>query len=339
MVPVMPQRPPKDPENGLQRLTLQPHEMRAALTSSKDVFVLAHLGVPRVDPGRWALLVDGLLRRPFTLGLEDLRAQPKRVVEAVHQCCGSPMRPKEPTRRVANLRWGGTDLRTLLDAHGIDARAQFLWSFGLDGGTFAGEACDWYVKDMPLARLAAGDVLIAYELNGEPLSAEHGFPARLVVPGYYATNSVKWLWRLHLADRRADGLFAARFYNDAADALEVAAGAPPHRPVWAIAPEAVIVSPSPGTVVDAGEPVEVTGWAWSFRGVEAVEISTDGGDSFVRARLAPRRDWGWQGFALPWRPRTRGEVDLSARAIEMGGASQPRGGARNAMHTVRVVVA
>ena len=70
-------------------------------------------------------------------------------------------------------------------------------------GDFAGTSCDWFVKDLPVARLAAGDLLLAYELNGAPLPAEHGFPVRLVVPGYYGTNSVKWLWRLHLAEGRA----------------------------------------------------------------------------------------------------------------------------------------
>ena len=120
----------------------------------------------------------------------------------MHQCCGSPLEPSVATRRVANVHWGGADLAAiLLDELEIDPRARFLWSYGLDGGDFAGTSCDWFVKDLPLARLAAGDVLLAYELNGAPLPAEHGFPLRLVVPGYYGTNSVKWLWRLQLAER------------------------------------------------------------------------------------------------------------------------------------------
>ena len=139
-------------------------------------------------------------------------------MEAVHQCCGSPLEPNVPTRRVTNVRWGGVDLAALLDELEIDPRARFLWSYGLDGGDFAGTSCDWFVKDLPLERLAAGDVLLAYELNGAPLPAEHGFPVRLVVPGYYGTNSVKWLWRLHLAEHRADGPFTTVFYNDSARA-------------------------------------------------------------------------------------------------------------------------
>ncbi|WP_162917412.1 molybdopterin-dependent oxidoreductase [Dongia deserti] len=225
-----------DPPSGVRRIKLQPHETGDPVTPTEDLFVLAHLGIPRVDPAQWSLLIDGLLGRPMTLSLDQLKARPKAIVEGVHQCCGSPMEPTVPTRRVSNVRWGGADLAALLDEFGVDAQARYLWSYGLDGGDFAGTPCDWYLKDLPLARLKAGDVLIAYELNGAPLPAEHGFPVRLVVPGYYGTNSVKWLWRLHLADRRAEGQFASVLYNDPLDAREIAAGQPERRPVWAVAP-------------------------------------------------------------------------------------------------------
>ena len=257
----------------------------------------------------------------------------------MHQCCGNPLDPSVPTRRIANVRWGGVDLAALLDALGIDPRVRFLWSYGLDGGDFAGTPCEWYIKDLPLERLAAGDVLVAYELNGAPLPAEHGFPARLVVPGYYGTNSVKWLWRLHLAEQRAQGLFTTALYNDTLGAADVAAGLPSRRPVWALAPESIIVAPAPDTTVAVGQPIEIWGWAWSFRGIAAVEISVDGGKGFMSAVLEPRRGWAWQRFSLPWRPSSRGEAQLCARALEADGRGQPREGARNAIHAVRIVAA
>jgi DMSO/TMAO reductase YedYZ molybdopterin-dependent catalytic subunit len=327
-----------EPATGVRRVKLRPHEMTDAVTAADDVFVLAHLGIPRVDPAHWSLTIDGLVARPLTLALDDLKARPTTIVEAVHQCCGNPLEPRVPTRRVANLRWGGVDLAALLDEVGIDPQARFLWSCGLDGGDFAGASCDWYVKDLPLERLSAGGVLLAYELNGGPLPPEHGFPVRLVVPGYCGTNSVKWLWRLHLADRRADGPFTTTFYNDDLDAADVAAGLPPRRPVWAVAPESIIVAPAPGAVIAAGEQTEIWGWAWSFRGIAAAEISTDGGATFTRAALEPRRGWAWQRFSLPWRPTASGEALLSVRALESGGAGQPAEGARNAIHTVPVAV-
>src|SRR5262245_34994932 len=276
-VPKPSDRPPMNPASGVHRVKLRPHETTDGLTAAEDLFLIAHLGVPRVDPMRWSLSIDGLAGRTRILRLDELKARPKRTVESVHQCCGSPFEPTVPKRRVANLRWGGADLAGLLDEVGIDPRARFLWSFGLDGGDFAGTVSDWFVKDLPLERLAAGDVLLAYELNGAPLPAEHGFPVRLVVPGYYGTNSVKWLWRLHLAERRAEGPFTTTLYNDRLGAGDVAAGLPPLRPVWAIAPESIIVAPVPDAVVAADEPVEIWGWAWSFRGMTAVEISLDHG--------------------------------------------------------------
>ena len=154
-----------DPASGLRRIKLRPHEMSDTITASKDVFVLAHLGIPRIDPAQWRLSVDGLVGEARTLGLDDLKARRKSTVEAVHQCCGNPLEPNLPTRRVVNVRWGGVDLAALLDELDVDPRARFLWSYGLDGGDFAGTDCDWYVKDMPLERLAAGGVLVAYEMN------------------------------------------------------------------------------------------------------------------------------------------------------------------------------
>jgi sulfane dehydrogenase subunit SoxC len=333
-----PGRPPMDPASGVRQIKLQPHQMTEPLTPADDVFVLAHLGVPRVDLPTWRLTIDGLIDKPATFDLVALKRRPKVTIEAVHNCCGSPLEPTVPTRRVVNVRWGGIDLAELLAECGVAPRAKFLWSYGLDGGDFAGNAVDWFVKDMPLARLDLGGVLLAYELNDAPLPAEHGFPLRLVVPGYYGTNSVKWLWRLHLAEHRAENLFTTKLYNDPIAADDVAAGQPPQRPVWAIAPDAVIVTPAPGAVLALDAPTEVSGWAWSFRGIAAVEISADDGESFRRANLQERRGWAWQRFSLSWQPSARGDVRLSARAVEAGGAAQPDSGARNAMHSVRVTV-
>jgi sulfane dehydrogenase subunit SoxC len=327
-----------DPASGVRRIKLRPHEMIDGVTATDDLFVLAHLGIPRIDPAHWSLVIDGLVGHTLALSLDELKARPKTTIEAVHQCCGNPLEPKVPTRRVANVRWGGVDLAALLDEAGLDPRARFLWSYGLDGGDFAGTHCDWYLKDLPLERLKAGDVLLAYELNDGPLPAEHGFPVRLVVPGYYGTNSVKWLWRLSLAEQRAEGHFVSVLYNDSVEPKEIATGQPARRPVWATAPESIIVAPAEDAVVMASARTEIWGWAWSFRGIAAVEISVDGGVSFTRAGLEPPRGWAWRRFSLPWTPAHAGEAILMVRAIEAGGLGQPFDGARNAIHAVRILV-
>ena len=131
----------------------------------------------------------------------------------MHECAGSPLAPFEPTRRVCNVRWTGARVSDILGDCGIAPEARFLWSSGADYGEFSGVNVDHFVKDLPLERLSE-DVLIAYEVNGEPLPPENGFPARLVVPGFYGTNSVKWLTRLEVAVGRSESPFTTTWYND-----------------------------------------------------------------------------------------------------------------------------
>ena len=332
----VPPRPPMRPAHGVREVKLSPHQLRGARTATEDMFVIAHLGIPRVDPRTWSLSIDGMINQARTFTLEELKALPKKAVEAVHQCCGNPMEPDIPTRRVTNVRWAGVDLSALLSELEVNTEARFLWSYGLDGGEFAGMRCDWFVKDLPLQRLAVGGVLLAYEVNGEPIPAEHGFPLRLVVPGYYGTNSVKWLWRLRLAAERAHGLFTTTLYNDVVD--QRAAGYPARRPVWSIAPESLIVTPAPEAVITVGETIEISGWAWSCREVAEVDVSLDDGATYSRAALEPARGWAWRRFSLPWRPSRRGETMIRARASDISGVRQPPDGARNAAHAVKVLV-
>jgi DMSO/TMAO reductase YedYZ molybdopterin-dependent catalytic subunit len=176
-------------------------------------------------------------------------------------------------------------------------------------------------------------VLLAYEINGEPLDAEHGFPLRLVIPGYYGTNAVKWLARLHLAEARADGPFTTQLYNDPFEGGT--------RPVWAAAPESVIVSPAPNTQLGArlgAQAVEIWGWAWADGGVAQVDISTDGGANWRGAQLAPQRGWAWQKFSAPWQPDGAGEAVLMSRATGNDGAVQPAADWRNCIYAVPVRV-
>lgn len=320
-----------DPAGYFRRLVHEPHETTAPVTRQQDLFVLAHLGIPRVDLARWRLDIAGLVERPVTLSFEDLRRLPERRVETFHQCAGAPRRPDLPMRRVGNVVWHGVELADLLRQCGISARARFLWAFGLDHGEYDGVKADRYVKDMPLTRLDQGGVLLAYAVNGEPLTPEHGFPLRLVIPGYYGTNAVKWLWRLELAAERAASPFTTVLYNDPDPVI---AGAT--RPLWEAPPESLIVAPAPGPL--AAAPVEIWGWAWAASGIAQVEISTDGGESWSPAQIEPRRQWSWQRFMFEWRPAGHGNFLIAARATDLRGAVQPKDRARNAVHSVAVTV-
>ena len=267
--------------------------MRERLTPTQDLFVLCHLGVPQLETDSWSLTIDGLVARPLRLGFSDLTAYPKSTITSFHQCCGSPLRPLEPTRRISNVRWSGARLSDIVRDCKPAPEAKYLWSYGADYGEFGGNYHEAYVKDLPLERVPS-DVLIAYELNGAPLPPEHGFPARLVVPGFYGTNSVKWLTRMTVAETRATGAFTTRWYNDP---VPNAAGEDSGEtvPVWSVAPESIIVSPAPGQADQARYTARDLGmgmgrpWNRPGRCQRRRRRDVEGGDRWNRARSEPGR--------------------------------------------------
>lgn len=325
-----------EPAGPFGRHPLQPDQLLDRVTPTEGTIVLCHLGVPRIDPDDWSLSVDGLVRRPMRLTLDEIRRRPRKQITSVHQCCGSPLKPQMPTRRICNVVWTGVPLSELVADCEPDPAARYVWSSGADYGDFEGVSCDAFVKDLPMDRVAA-DVLIAYEMNGSPLRPENGYPVRLVVPGYYGTNSVKWLTGLTLADRRAIGPFTTRWYNDP---IRDAAGEPTGAttPVWAIAPESVIVSPAPDQTLAVGEDVEIWGWAWADGGVSAVDVSPEGASGWMPAAVERPVGRAWQRFAATWRPMQPGAREVRCRARSTDGRRQPESGARNAIHSVRIQV-
>ncbi|HEX4112346.1 MAG TPA: molybdopterin-dependent oxidoreductase [Stellaceae bacterium] len=322
---------PIDPP-GFQMRFRAPHELVDRVTAERDLFLIAHLGIARVNPATWRLSIGGLVERPSELSFDDIKGLPKRTIESFHQCAGDPKNHRDAKRLVGNVVWGGVDLAELLRGAGIRIEAKYLWAYGLDRGAYEGLGGGLFHKDMPLARLDEGGVMLAYEINGAPLPPERGFPLRLIIPGYYGTNDVKWLCRLELAERRAGGVFTTTLYNDPDEATGKT------RPVWEAPPESAIVSPQPDARLPRG-PIEIWGWAWAARGVARVEISTDGGASWAGAALEPRSQYSWQRFAFPWTPPAQGDFKIAARAVDAAGTVQRMSLARNAVHTVPVAVA
>jgi DMSO/TMAO reductase YedYZ molybdopterin-dependent catalytic subunit len=238
--------------------------------------------------------------------------------------------PEVATRRVGNVVWRGVRLAHLLERAGVRPEARYVCPEGLDSGSFANVHSERYVKDLPLARALEPDVLVAWAMNGEALSAEHGFPARVFVPGYFGTNNVKWLSRLTLAAERPESLFTTRLYMRRVD------GEP--RPVRELDVHAVIVSPADGATLERGRHM-IAGWAWSAWPVSAVEVSADAGKTWQPARVRPRgADHQWQMFTHAWDVAAPGRYELHARATDSQGRVQPAAG-RNRIHMISVAVA
>lgn len=313
-----------------------PEKLTERATDVGDVLELSSMGIPDLSYQNWTLEITGLVDRPARISFEELTHLPKQTVQSVFVCSGDPRRPTVPLRRVANVKWGGADLADLLDRAGIRPSATHLWSYGLDHGKFLGVFPQpHYVKDMPLSRLRDGSVLVAYELNDAPLTPKNGFPARLVVPGFYGTNCVKWLCRLELRERRASNFMTTRLYND--PDFDADPSGETMRPLWAVAPQSIIVAPKPNAVI-ADAPTEIWGWAWSSCAVQVVEVSVDGGSRWVDAELERPDGLSWQRFSCRWQPPGAGTFELRCRATDVNGRIQPADGARNAVYSIPVTV-
>ena len=311
-------------ENGTYRSI--PHkisQMHSFVTADRDLFVLAHLGILDLSRTDWRLNITGLVGRETEFGFADLASFPSCSVTAFHKCAGNPMKPAEPTPdRVGNVVWRGVRLRDVLQRCGYDDRASHVWADGADSGSFEGVTVAKYQKDLTLAKAVHDDVLLAFEMNGQPLSAYRGGPVRLVVPGWYGTNSVKWLRALHVADRRADGPFTTIWYNDTD-----ASGA--KRPVWGIAPDSAISSPEPGSHLP-GPALTVSGWSWGENEIARVDVSLDGGETWSQSELAARVERSWQAFRADFQTVEPGMLHIVSRATDVEGRIQPMSGARNA---------
>jgi DMSO/TMAO reductase YedYZ molybdopterin-dependent catalytic subunit len=159
-----------DPQGPFMRDPLAPHQMRDRLTRTQDLFILCHLGVPRIERDRWSLTIDGMVERPSTLRFNDLVRYPKTEVATIHQCCGSPLKPFEPRRRVCNVRWSGVRLVDVLADCRARSAAQYIWSYGADSGEFSGVVVprgrEWRRFSMPWTPRQRGAVVLAARAEG-----------------------------------------------------------------------------------------------------------------------------------------------------------------------------
>jgi DMSO/TMAO reductase YedYZ molybdopterin-dependent catalytic subunit len=294
-------------------------------------YLLTHYDIPEVDTASWRLEVGGLVERPLSLSLDELRARPAVDVAVTMECAGNGRAHVEPhvvsqpwlLEAVGTARWRGVRVADVLEEAGVGEGAVEALFTGLDRGV-EGEEEQAYERSLPVGALSDGDALLAYEMNGVPLPPQHGFPLRLVVPGWYGMTSVKWLSRISLLAEPFDGYQMRHSYRVRHEEDE------PGDPITTIAPRSLMVPPgipeflSRSRVVDAGW-CEIAGRAWSgLAEIAEVEVSVDGGATWAGAELdaAALGRWAWRSWRFRWDAQP-GEYELCCRARDAGGNEQP----------------
>jgi sulfane dehydrogenase subunit SoxC len=314
-------------------------------------YLVIHFDIPPADESSWTVRVDGLVDRPMTLSMDDIRARPAVTQAVTMECAGngrallSPRAASQPwlLEAVGNAEWTGTPLRPILEEAGLRPEAVELVFTGADHG-IQGEVEQDYQWGFSIEDVSREGVLLAYEINGQPLLPQHGFPVRLLMPDWYGMCSVKWLTGITAVAEPFDG-FQLWAYQLRQDDDDPGVRVTRKQPRALMLPPGFPDFPSRTRHVEAGR-MELTGRAWSGWGtISRVEVSIDGGAEWSDASLdAPLGPFAWRGWSFTW-DATPGQHELLCRATDEAGNVQPvdppwnlHGFANNMAQRVVVVV-
>ncbi len=302
--------------------------LRHDVTPTGLHYLVVHWDIPAVDRARWRLRIGGCVRRPLELGLGEICDRPARTVRATLECAGngrgwlSPRPVSLPWlgEAVGTAEWTGVPLRSVLEEAGVEQDVAEIVFRGSDRG-LQGETEQEYARSLALSEALRPDVLLAYAMNGSPLEPQHGFPLRLLVPGWYGMASVKWLSSIEALPRRFDGFQQAVAYRYQRDRDD------PGEPVTRMRVRSLMVPPgipdffSRQRYLERG-PTTLRGRAWSGEAaVTRVEVCVDG--RWSDASLGPDPGYGtWRSWSFSW-DASPGVHELRSRAADAAGNIQP----------------
>jgi DMSO/TMAO reductase YedYZ molybdopterin-dependent catalytic subunit len=302
------------------------------LTPAAAFYVRNHFAVPALDPAAYRLRVA--LNDEATLlklSLADLQALPFRRVTLTLECAGNGRTALDPpapgvrwgTGAVGTATFGGAPLRALVDKVGLAPGTVELLFDGADRGEVAHGRVSSFGRSLPLDVALDADTLLAWEMDGAPLTPDHGFPLRLIVPRWYGVASVKWLREVRALAEPFRGYYQVEQYRYRREA-----GTPEDTPVTTMRVKAVLATangrPAGESLLPPG-PVTLAGTAWSGEGAIArVEISADAGAIWLAAELAdPASPYGATPWRAVWAPPGPGSHTLLVRAVDTAGNTQP----------------
>jgi DMSO/TMAO reductase YedYZ molybdopterin-dependent catalytic subunit len=290
------------------------------VTPNDKFFSIAHFNRPTIDAGAWKLEIDGLVKKPMTLTLADIRKRPRQEVTFTVECSGNTGLPFF-NGGIGNARWAGTPLAPLLKEAGVlDGGIEVVF-WGADEGDIA--IRDMTIKQNFARSMSFSDAMdpkniLCYEMNGAPLPAPNGFPLRLIAPGWYGIANAKWLTRIEVIDRRFENRFMGRDYVTIRE--EERNG----KTVWAetLVGRALLKS-APARVTQVGDSYRIMGAAWGAP-IEKVEVKIDDGP-WTPATIdhAEEAEFAWKMWSLDWPKPSPGEHTVTSRAIAADGKIQP----------------
>ena len=297
-------------------------------------YVRNHFAAPTLDPATWRLAVGGLVERPLTLSLPELQRMPSQTLVATLECAGNGRSTFDPPVEgeqwqlgaVSTAEWTGVLLSEVLDRTGPTSAACEVLLRGADQGTVEGAARPiHFERSLALDDALDSGALLAYAMNGEPLPLQHGYPLRLIVPGWYAVTSVKWLSDIELIGTPFSGFFQTdRYVYEWERDGDVV-----REPVRLQQVRSVITEPTADTELPSGD-LLVRGVAWSGAApISHVDVRVDR-EPWQRARLVGERRFGsWQWWEQLLHVGAPGPIELSARATDLAGRTQPETSAWN----------
>ena len=298
------------------------------ITPVEHFFVRCHTTIPQVNLPEWRLEIAGFVERPLSLTLAELKTFPSAEMVSVLECAGNGRRFYEPPVAGAqwrfgsagNARWTGVRLKDVLEKSGVKPVATQLL---LDGADAPLGKMPKFQRTLDIAKAIHPDTLLAWEMNGRPLTADHGSPLRVIAPGWAGDSWVKWLTRIELLDHDFEGFWMKTAYRHPAKHVAPGAAIDPKDmiPVTDLNVKSVIAHPNewaaPGLV-------KVQGVAWSNTSpVAKIEVSTDAGKTWSPANFTGRpTEFGFRKWTFAWKT-AEGQYTLMARATNKAGQYQP----------------
>lgn len=306
------------PEAIVRQITWE--DLDSWITPNDEFFVIKHFNVPELTAADWRLEVGGLVDQPMTLSLEEIKARPRQEVPFTIECSGNSAFPFNKGL-VSNAVWAGTPLAALLDDAGVQEPGIEVVFWGADAGEQTWRemtVTEQFARSMSLEDARNPENLLAYEMNGEPLPALHGFPLRLIAPGWYGIANVKWLSRIEVWNRRYMGNFMARDY------VTIREEERDGQTTWTFTSVGrARLKSAPAKVTKDGQEYQIMGAAWGGP-IAGVEVRIDDGP-WQPATLLQEDDspFTWTFWTLDWGTPTPGEHTVTSRAIAADGEVQP----------------